>query len=75
MLTKETGIPSYNFILELAKKYSEKPILVTFSADKQCMEECKEFLEPRGIPTFPEIEQPFQVLSILCRCTKSMNRP
>jgi len=75
MLTKETGIPSYNFILELAKKYPEKPILVTFSAEKRYMEECKEFLEPRGIPTFPEIEQPFEVLSILYRCTKSMNRP
>jgi acyl-CoA synthetase (NDP forming) len=75
MLTKETGIPSYHFILELAKKYPEKPILVSFSADKQYMEECKEFLEPRGVPTFPEIEQPFEVLSILYRCTKSMNRP
>lgn len=75
MLTKETGIPSYNFILELAKKYPEKPILVTFSAEKQYMEECKEFLEPRGIPTFPEIEQPFEVLSILYRCTKAMDRP
>jgi acyl-CoA synthetase (NDP forming) len=74
MLTKETGIPSYNFILELAKKYPEKPILVTFSADKQYMDECKEFLEPRGIPTFPEIEQPFEVLSILYRCKKAMNR-
>jgi 3-hydroxypropionyl-CoA synthetase (ADP-forming) len=74
MLTKETGIPSYNFILELAKKYPEKPILVTFSADKQYMDECKEFLEPRGVPTFPEIEQPFEVLSILYRCTKAMNR-
>ncbi len=75
MLTKETGIPSYNFILELAKKYPEKPILVTFSADKQYMEECKEFLEPQGIPTFPEIEQPFEVLSILYRCYRAMNRP
>jgi len=75
MLTKETGIPSYEFILELAKKYPEKPILVTFSADKQYMDECKEFLEPRGVPTFPEIEQPFEVLSILYRCYQAMNRP
>jgi acyl-CoA synthetase (NDP forming) len=75
MLTKETGIPSYDFILELAKKFPEKPILVTFSADKQYMEECKEFLEPRGVPTFPEIEQPFEVLSILYRCQMAMNRP
>ena len=74
MLTKETGVPSYDFILDLAKKYPEKPILVTFSADKQYMDECKEFLEPRGIPTFPEIEQPFEVLSILYRCMKAMHR-
>lgn len=75
MLTKETGVPPFDFILELAKKYPEKPILVTFSAEKLYMEECKEFLEPRGIPTFPEIEQPFEVLSILYRCVKAMNRP
>ncbi len=75
MLTKETGIPSYEFILELSKKYPEKPILVTFSGDKSYMEECKAFLEPRGIPTFPEIEQPFEVLSILYRCTRAINRP
>jgi 3-hydroxypropionyl-CoA synthetase (ADP-forming) len=75
MLTKETGIPSYEFLLALAKKYPEKPILVTFSADKGYMEECKAFLEPRGVPTFPEIEQPFEVLSILSRCTRAMNRP
>jgi 3-hydroxypropionyl-CoA synthetase (ADP-forming) len=74
LLTKETGIPSYDFILELKKKYPKKPILVTFSAEKQFMEECKEFLEPRGVPTFPEIEQPFEVFSILYRCMQAMNR-
>jgi len=75
MLTKETGVPSYDFIIELRKKFPEKPILVTFSAEKQYMEECKASLEPRGIPTFPEIEQPFEVLSILSRCSRAMNRP
>ena len=39
------------------------------------MDECKAYLEPRGIPTFPEIEQPFEVLSILYRCAQAMNRP
>jgi acetyltransferase len=72
MLTKETGIPSYDFIVELAHKYPQKPILVTFSGEKQYMEECKEYLEQRGVPTFPEIEQPFEVLSILARCRKAM---
>jgi len=75
MLTKDTGIPPYGFIVELAKKYPAKPLFVTFSADKKYMDECKDFVEPRGVPTFPEIEQPFEVLSILYRCTKAMQRP
>ncbi len=75
MLTKETGIPPFDFIIELRKKFPEKPILVSFSAEKQYMEECKAFLEPRGVPTFPEIEQPLEVLSILYRCFRAMNRP
>jgi acyl-CoA synthetase (NDP forming) len=75
MLTKATGVPPFDFIIELVKKFPEKPVLVTFSGEKQCMEECKEFLEPMGVPTFPEIEQPFEVLSILSRCTQAMKRP
>jgi acetyltransferase len=75
MLTKETGIPSYEFIIELSRKYPEKPILVTFSGDKNYMEECKEFLEPLGVPTFLEIEHPFEILSILVRCQKALHRP
>ena len=75
MLTKKTGIPPYDFIVDLARKYPEKLILVTFSADKAYMEECKAYLEPRGVPTFPSIEEPFEVLSILYRCYKAMHRP
>jgi acyl-CoA synthetase (NDP forming) len=75
MLTRETGVPSFDFVIDLKKRFPEKPILVTFSAEKQYMEECKAFLEPRGVPTFPEIEQPLEVLSILYRCTRAMNRP
>jgi len=75
MLTKDTGIPSFEFIIELSERYPEKPILITFSGEKQYMEACKGFVEPAGVPTFPEIEQPFEVLSILVRCRMAMNRP
>ena len=74
MLTRATGVPSYDFIIELKKKFPEKPILITFSGEKQCIDECREFLEPRGIPTFLEIEQPFEVLSILFQCNQAVNR-
>jgi acyl-CoA synthetase (NDP forming) len=75
MFTKDVKVSSYDFIVDLARKYPEKPLLATFSGDKQCMEDCKASVEPRGVPTFFEIEQPFEVLSILHRCRLSMNRP
>jgi len=75
MLTKEIGMPSLDFLLDLRARYPQKPILVTFSGDKDCMEQCKAHLEPRGIPTFFEIEYPFVALSILVRCRQAMARP
>ena len=74
MLTKEIGVPPFDFLLELVKSHPEKPVLVSFSGDKDCMEDCKAFLEPRGVPTFQEIEQPFEVLSILVRCQRAKHR-
>ena len=75
MLTKEIGVPSFDFLLNLRATYPRKPILVSFSGDKDCMEECKAYLEPRGIPTFFELEAPFVALSILVRCARVMARP
>jgi acyl-CoA synthetase (NDP forming) len=74
MLTEETGIPSLNFIVDLARKYPEKPIYVTFSGDKKYMEEARVFLEPKGVPTFPMIEEPLETLSILVQCRRAMAR-
>jgi acyl-CoA synthetase (NDP forming) len=75
MLTRDIGMPSFEFLLDLRARYPKKPILVTFSGDKGCMEECKAFLEPRGVPTFFDLEDPFVALSILVRCAQSMARP
>ncbi len=74
MLTEEVGIPSFNFLFELSRKYPQKPILVTFSGEKRFMDECKQAIEPQGVPTFFEIEQPFEVLSILARCRAVLDR-
>ncbi len=75
MITDDTGVPSLDFIVDLKQKYPEKPIYVTFSADKKHMELAKAFLETRGVPTFPLIEESFEVLSILYRCRQAMDRP
>jgi acyl-CoA synthetase (NDP forming) len=75
MLTDETGVPPLDFIVDVARRYPDKPLYVTFSAQKKHMEAAKAFLEPRGVPTFPLIEEPFEVLSILARCRRAMERP
>ena len=59
----------------LARKYPHNPLYVTFSGQKEHMETAKAYLEPRGIPTFQLIEEPFEVLDILCRCQKALHRP
>jgi acyl-CoA synthetase (NDP forming) len=74
LITDDTGVPSLDFIVELSRQYPEKPIYVTFSADKKHMEAAKAFLEPRGVPTFPLVEEPFEVLSILARCRRAMEQ-
>jgi acyl-CoA synthetase (NDP forming) len=74
LLTERIGVPPLDFIVDLVHKYPEKPIYVTFSGDKIHMEKAKEFLEPRGVPTFPMIEEPLETLSILATCRRAMGR-
>ncbi|MFH1080421.1 MAG: CoA-binding protein [Pseudomonadota bacterium] len=74
MITDETGIPDLQLIADVARKYPEKPVYVAFTAEKKHLEPAKEFLETRGVPTFPMIEEPFEILSILAQCRKYMNR-
>jgi acyl-CoA synthetase (NDP forming) len=74
LLTDDTGVPPLDFIVELARKYPEKPVYATFTGEKKHMDAGKAFLEPRGVPTFPLIEDPFEVLAILARCRRFMER-
>jgi len=74
MITEETGVPPMDFIVDLAGRFPEKPLYVTFSGQKKYMDAAKAYLEPRGVPTFPLIEQPFEVLSILARCRQALDR-
>jgi acyl-CoA synthetase (NDP forming) len=75
MLTADFGLPPLDFIVDLARRHPEKPIYATFSGDKDLMEQARSELEPRGVPTFSLIEEPFEVLSILARCRQAMARP
>ena len=75
LLTDETGVPPFDFLVDLAGKYPQKPIYATFTGERKHMEAAKAFLEPRGVPTFQLIEEPFEVLSILARCREAMERP
>ncbi len=70
LLTGDTGVPSCQFIVDLAAAFPEKPIMVSFTGEKRYVDECREFLEPRGVATFLEIEEPFEALDILVRCAR-----
>lgn len=74
MLTAESGIPDYGFLVDLAKKYPTKPVYVTFMGDHVHNVACKAWLEPRGVPAYMQIEEPFEVLGVLARCRAALNR-
>jgi acyl-CoA synthetase (NDP forming) len=74
MLTTETGIPSFDFIVDLAKKHPAKPVYVTFMGEHKHNVAAKDYLEPRGVPCYMEVEQPFEVLSLLARCRRHMGK-
>jgi acyl-CoA synthetase (NDP forming) len=75
MLTDETGVPPFDFILELKNRYPDKPIFITFSGQEKHMQAAKDYLEPRGVPTFKFIEEPFEILDILAQCRRLMAGP
>ena len=74
MREKGESFPSFDFLVNLKDEYPEKPLLLSYSGDKTGLQDWKSILEPNGIPTFPEIEQPFQALSVLTKCYKAKNR-
>jgi acyl-CoA synthetase (NDP forming) len=74
LLTGDTGVPSCQFIVDLAAAFPEKPIMVSFTGEKRYVDECREFLEPRGVATFLEIEEPFEALDILVRGARAAAR-
>jgi len=71
LLTDDTGVPPLDFIVDLAREFPDKPIYVTFSGERKHMDAAKAFLEPQGIPTFPHIEEPFEILSLLARAREA----
>ena len=74
VVVDEFGKTPLDFFVDMAQKYPDKPLYVSFSGIKERMDEAKAYLEPRGVPTYPFIEQPFEVLSILNRARQNMER-
>ncbi len=74
ILTQELAPSSYDFIVDLAARHPEKPVYISYSGDTACNAAAKAFLEPRGVPTFPLIEDPFKALDTLVRCRAAMKR-
>jgi acetyltransferase len=75
ILADELGPMKLDFIAEQARQFPDKPIYISFSGDEGSNAEAKAFLEPKGVPTFPRIEDPFKVLDILVRARAAMDQP
>ena len=74
MLTDETGVPDYQFIVDVVRKYPAKPVYITFMGQHELNVEAKAWLEPRGVPCYMLVEEPFEVLGVLARCRAAMER-
>ncbi len=74
MLTTETGVPSFDFIVDLACKHPAKPVYVTFMGEHQHNVAAKAYLEPKGVPCYMLVEEPFEVLSLLAQCREQMRK-
>jgi acyl-CoA synthetase (NDP forming) len=64
----------YSFFPELSSQYPHKPIYVSFTGDKQSIDQARAFLEQRSVPVFIPLEEALETLQVLCRCRESMDR-
>jgi len=74
LMTDETGAPPLDFIVDLARRFPDKPIYVSCSGQKKHIEAAKAFLEPKGIPTFWFAEEALEALSYAAQCREAMER-
>jgi len=74
LMTDETGAPPLDFIVDLARRFPDKPIYVSCSGQKKHIEAAKAFLEPKGIPTFWFAEEALEALSYAAQCREVMER-
>ena len=41
MLTREMGMPKdFDFVVDIAERHPRKPVLVSFTGDKSCLDQC-----------------------------------
>ena len=74
LMTDETGVPSLDFIVDLARRFSDKPIYLSCSGQKKHMEAAKAFLEPKGVPMFWFAEEALEALNFAVQCREAMER-
>ena len=65
---------AYGYLPELAKRYPQKPIYVSFTGDHQAYIQAKEYLEDRSLPVFYHLEDVFEMLHVLCFCREQFDR-
>ncbi|HWU38966.1 MAG TPA: hypothetical protein VN203_15050, partial [Candidatus Acidoferrum sp.] len=65
---------AYGYLPELARRFPQKPIYVSFTGDQEAYARAREYLEERSIPVFYPLEDIFEVLHVLCDCREQLDR-
>lgn len=65
LASPDIPVEEYNFLPELASRYPQKPILISFTGDKMAYEKMRTYLEEKSLPVFYPLEDIFEVLSVL----------
>jgi acyl-CoA synthetase (NDP forming) len=74
LLTAEAGAPDLDFLPDLARAHPSKPVYVTFVGAAEPAAAAMATLGPRGIPSYRQVEEPFETLAVLARCRAQMAR-
>jgi acyl-CoA synthetase (NDP forming) len=75
MLSPDQENPSPEVLKQIVRAQPEKPLLLSFTGDRQSIEAFEAEAASLQLATFGEIEQPLEVLSVVARCRGAMDRP
>lgn len=70
LASPDISAEEYRFLPELAARYPQKSIIISFTGDKLAADKIRNSLEEKSLPVFYPLEDIFEVLSVVCQSQK-----